>query len=225
MSSYDVIIIGGGPGGLAAGIYAARAKLSTLIIEKSRVGGQAATTEEMENYPGFFQGTTGPQLTQAMYEHARHFGCQFCKDEVVDLELEGWEKVIVTKQGRYTAKAVIIATGAEPRTLGVKGEAELKGKGVSYCATCDADFFEDLEVVVVGNGDAAIEKAITSPVLPPKSPSWLSTTKACWTPPRLFRKGLLPTKKSTLSGTLSWRKSKATASSRRWSLRTSRRER
>ena len=160
MSSYDVIIIGGGPGGLAAGIYAARAKLSTLIIEKSRVGGQAATTEEMENYPGFFQGTTGPQLTQAMYEHARHFGCQFCKDEVVDLELEGWEKVIVTKQGRYTAKAVIIATGAEPRTLGVKGEAELKGKGVSYCATCDADFFEDLEVVVVGNGDAAIEEAI-----------------------------------------------------------------
>ena len=160
MSSYDVIIIGGGPGGLAAGIYAARAKLSTLIIEKSRVGGQAATTEEMENYPGFFQGTTGPQLTQAMYEHARYFGCQFCKDEVVDLELEGWEKVIVTKQGRYTAKAVIIATGAEPRTLGVKGEAELKGKGVSYCATCDADFFEDLEVVVVGNGDAAIEEAI-----------------------------------------------------------------
>lgn len=160
MSSHDIIIIGGGPGGLAAGIYASRSKLNTLIIEKGRIGGQAASTEEMENYPGFFRGTTGPQLTQTMYEHAQHFGCQLCKDEVVDLELEGWEKVVTTKKGRYTAKAVIIATGAEPRSLGVKGEAELKGKGVSYCATCDADFYEELNVVVVGNGDAAIEEAI-----------------------------------------------------------------
>ena len=160
MSSFDIIIVGGGPGGLAAGIYASRSKLHTLIIEKGRIGGQAATTEEMENYPGFFQGTTGPQLTQQMHDHAQHFGCQFCKDEVIDLELDGWEKVVETKKARYTAKAVIISTGAEPRALGVKGENELKGKGVSYCATCDADFYEDLEVVVVGNGDAAIEEAI-----------------------------------------------------------------
>src|SRR5690554_4683041 len=100
MSSHDIIIIGGGPGGLAAGIYASRSKLNTLIIEKGRIGGQAASTEEMENYPGFFRGTTGPQLTQTMYEHAQHFGCQLCKDEVVDLELEGWEKVVTTKKGR-----------------------------------------------------------------------------------------------------------------------------
>jgi thioredoxin reductase (NADPH) len=160
MANYDIIIIGGGPGGLSAGIYASRSRLNTLIIEKGTIGGQAATTEEMENYPGFFDGTTGPQLTQQMHKHAEHFGCNFLKDEVVDMELEGIEKVIVTKKGRFTAKAVLISTGAEPRVLGVKGEAELKGKGVSYCATCDADFYEDLDVVVVGNGDAAIEEAI-----------------------------------------------------------------
>ncbi|HQD20177.1 MAG: thioredoxin-disulfide reductase [Bacillota bacterium] len=159
-NSYDLIIIGAGPAGLAAGIYASRSKLNTLVIEKGVIGGQAATTEEMENYPGFYQGVTGPQLTEHMHEHAEHFGCKFVKDEVVDLDLAGYEKVIVTKNGRYTAKAVIIATGAEPRVLGVKGEKELKGKGVSYCATCDADFYEDLDVVVLGNGDAAIEEAI-----------------------------------------------------------------
>jgi thioredoxin reductase (NADPH) len=157
---FDIIIIGGGPGGLAAGIYASRSKLKTLLIEKGKTGGQAATTEEMENYPGFFDGTTGPQLTEQMHKHAQHFGCQFVKEEVVDLDLGSFEKVIVTKKNRYRAKAVIISTGAEPRVLGVKGETELKGKGVSYCATCDADFYEDLEVVVVGNGDAAIEEAI-----------------------------------------------------------------
>jgi len=160
MSNHDIIIVGGGPGGLAAGIYASRSKLNALVIEKGRFGGQAASTEEMENYPGFYQGTTGPQLTRQMHSHAEHFGCQFIKDEVVELQLEGSAKTVVTKKGSYSAKAVIIATGAEPRTLGVKGEAEFKGKGVSYCATCDADFYEDLDVVVVGNGDAAIEEAI-----------------------------------------------------------------
>lgn len=160
MSAYDIIIIGGGPGGLAAGIYASRAKLKTLVIEKGRVGGQAASTEEMENYPGFFQGTTGPQLTQRMHEHAQHFGCEFCKDEVLAVELAGREKIVTTKKGRYAAPALIIASGAEPRALGVKGEQQFKGKGVSYCATCDADFYQDLDVIVVGNGDAAIEEAI-----------------------------------------------------------------
>lgn len=159
-NSYDLIVIGAGPGGLAAGIYASRSKLNTLVIEKGVVGGQAATTEEMENYPGFYLGVTGPQLTGHMHKHAEHFGCNFLKDEVIDLDLTGYEKVVVTKNGRYTAKAVVIATGAEPRFLGVKGEKELKGKGVSYCATCDADFYEDLDVVVLGNGDAAIEEAI-----------------------------------------------------------------
>lgn len=158
--AYDLIIIGGGPGGLTAGIYASRSKLNTLVIEKAKPGGQAATTEEMENYPGFFDGTTGPQLTAKMHQHAEHFGCQFVKDEVVDLHLDGFQKVVTGKKESYTAKAVIISTGAEPRQLGIKGEEEFKGKGVSYCATCDADFYQDLDVVVVGNGDAAIEEAI-----------------------------------------------------------------
>lgn len=160
MANYDLIIIGGGPGGLAAGIYASRSKLNTLVIEKGTPGGQAATTEEMENYPGFFDGTSGPQLTEKMHQHASHFGCQFVKDEVTAVDFSGYEKVITTKKGSYTAKAVILATGAVPRELGLPGERELRGKGVSYCATCDADFYEDLDVVVVGNGDAAIEEAI-----------------------------------------------------------------
>jgi len=159
-SNYDLIIIGGGPAGLSAGIYASRSKLRTLVIEKGRVGGQAATTEEMENYPGFYEGTTGPQLTAEMHKHAAHFGCEFIKDEVVDLNLNDTEKTVITKNHQLTAKAVVIATGAEPRKLGLPGESELKGKGVSYCATCDADFYEDLDVVVVGNGDAAIEEAM-----------------------------------------------------------------
>lgn len=157
---YDIIIIGGGPGGLTAAIYGARSKLKTLVIEKGKIGGQAATTEEMENYPGFFNGTTGPGLTKKMEEHAKFFGAEFVKDEVKEIVTDGFIKKIRTRNGEYQAKAVIIATGAEPRVLGVKGEGLLRGKGVSYCATCDADFFEDLDVVVVGNGDAAIEEAI-----------------------------------------------------------------
>lgn len=157
---YDLIVIGAGPGGLAAGIYAARSKLNTLVIEKAQPGGQAATTEEMENYPGFFEGTTGPQLMVKMHQHAEHFGCHFLKDEVVDVKLDEFEKLVIGKKEQYIAKAIILSTGAEPRQLGIKGEAELKGKGVSYCATCDADFFEELDVVVVGNGDAAIEEAL-----------------------------------------------------------------
>lgn len=157
---YDIIIIGGGPGGLTAGIYGSRSKLKTLVIEKGRVGGQAATTEEMENYPGFFNGTTGPGLMKQMEDHAKFFGTEFIKDEVKDIITEGFLKRIVTKNGEYLTKTVILSTGAEPRVLGVKGEGALRGKGVSYCATCDADFFEELDVVVVGSGDAAIEEAI-----------------------------------------------------------------
>lgn len=157
---YDIIIIGGGPGGLTAGIYGSRSKLKTLVIEKGRVGGQAATTEEMENYPGFFNGTTGPGLMKQMEDHAKFFGTEFVKDEVKDIKSEGFLKRIVTRNGEYLTKTIILSTGAEPRVLGVKGEGALRGKGVSYCATCDADFFEDLDVVVVGSGDAAIEEAI-----------------------------------------------------------------
>lgn len=156
---YDLLILGGGPAGLAAGMYGARARMKTAIIEKGRLGGQAATTEELENYPGFGPGTTGPGLTQSMADHAAAFGAEFIKDTVQSLELIGDIKKITGKKGDYLAKAVVFALGAEPRLLNVEGEGRLRGKGVSYCATCDADLFEELDVAVVGSGDAAIEEA------------------------------------------------------------------
>ena len=158
---YDILIVGAGPGGLTAGIYGSRARLKTAIIEKGRPGGQAATTMEMENYPGFFEKTTGPGVMDQFAAHATHFGTEIIKGQVTDLELDGTVKKITTKTGEtYEARTVILSPGAQPRTLGVKGEGPLRGKGVSYCATCDADFFEELDVVVVGNGDAAIEEAM-----------------------------------------------------------------
>ena len=161
MSVYDLLIIGAGPAGLAAGIYAARAKMNTLILEKAVVGGQAFTTREIVNYPGLCQGYTGPQITEMMRDHATHFGAEIVKDEAVEVELEGEIKTIRTQKGsQYQAKAVILAAGAQPRLLNIPGEKELRGMGVSYCATCDAEFYEDLEVMVVGNGDAAVEEAI-----------------------------------------------------------------
>lgn len=158
---YDILIVGGGPGGLAAGIYGSRARLKTAIIEKSRPGGQAATTMEMENYPGSFHETTGPGLMKTFTDHAEHFGTEIFKEVIQDVELEGPVKKVISKSGKvFEGHAVIFAPGAEPRSLNIKGEHMLRGKGVSYCATCDADFFEDLDVVVVGNGDAAIEEAM-----------------------------------------------------------------
>lgn len=158
---YDLLIIGGGPAGLAAGIYGSRAKMKTAIIEKKRTpGGQAATTEEMENYPGFAHGTTGPELTKKMAEHAQAFGAEVIKADVQGIEVVGDKRVVKTKEGDFESKTVVIATGAEPRVLGIKGEGKFKGRGVSYCATCDADFYTDLDVVVVGNGDAAVEEAL-----------------------------------------------------------------
>lgn len=158
---YDILVVGGGPGGLAAGIYGSRARLKTLVIEKGRVGGQAATTNEMENYPGSFEGSTGPGLMEKFADHAKAFGTGIVRGDIVDMELEGTVKKVITKEGEeYFGHTVIFAPGAEPRSLNVKGEGKLRGKGVSYCATCDADFFEELDVVVVGNGDAAIEEAM-----------------------------------------------------------------
>ncbi len=158
---YDILVVGGGPGGLAAGIYGSRARLKTAIIEKGRPGGQAATTEEMENYPGTFDHSTGPGLMQQFAKHAEHFGTSILKGTVENVELDGPVKKVTTKDGAvYEAHSIIVAPGAEPRSLNIKGEGKLRGKGVSYCATCDADFFEDLDVVVVGNGDAAIEEAM-----------------------------------------------------------------
>lgn len=157
----DVAIIGGGPAGLAAGLFVSRARLRTLIIEKGRIGGQAVTTEEIENYPGFRRGTKATELMDLMARHARDFGAEIIKDTVVELKLKQSPKFIRTKWGmEIFCRTVILAPGARPRMLGVKGELQFQGRGVSYCATCDANFFENLEVVVVGSGDAALEEAI-----------------------------------------------------------------
>ncbi|MGI6344111.1 MAG: thioredoxin-disulfide reductase [Bacillota bacterium] len=155
---YDIVIVGAGPGGLAAAIYGARSRLKTLVIEKGRTGGQAATTVDMENYPGFARGTTGPGLMDAFTDHAKSFGAEFVRGEVVKVDAQG--KQVTLKSGEtYRGKTLILAPGAVPRTLNIPGEFAFRGKGVSYCATCDADFFEELDIVVLGNGDAAVEEA------------------------------------------------------------------
>ena len=158
---YEILIVGGGPGGLTAGIYGSRARLKTAIIEKGRPGGQAASTMEMENYPGFFNESSGPGIMKEFADHAQKFGTSILKGTVVDVDLEGPIKTVKTATGEeYKAHCVILSPGAEPRSLNIKGEGKLRGKGVSYCATCDADFYEELDVVVIGNGDAAIEEAM-----------------------------------------------------------------
>ncbi|MCR6544067.1 thioredoxin-disulfide reductase [Dehalobacterium formicoaceticum] len=157
---YDLIIIGAGPAGLAAGIYAGRSKLDTLIIEKEKAGGQIVITSEIENYPGGIEGETGPSLIGRMVQQADHFNAAKAYDTVIDLELKGEIKKVIGKNEEYLAKTVILATGAFPRPIGCPGEKELIGKGVSYCATCDASFFEDMEVYVVGGGDSAVEEAL-----------------------------------------------------------------
>lgn len=158
---YDVIIIGGGPAGLSAGLYASRSKMSAIIVEKAKWGGQAGTTEELENYPGSIEMPTGPKLMERMKSQAEAFGTELVKDDVVGFDVTGKVKVVKLGSGKeISGKTIIVASGAQPVVLGVPGETELRGKGVSYCATCDADFFTELEVVVVGGGDAAVEESI-----------------------------------------------------------------
>jgi len=157
---YDVIIIGAGPAGLSAGLYAARAKMSTLILEKDKPGGQIVTTDEVANYPGSIHDATGPSLVARMIEQCEEFGAERKKEGVVSVDFSGDLKVITTETATYQAKSVIIATGAVPRKMDCPGEKELTGKGVSYCATCDADFFTDLEVFAIGGGDTALEEAM-----------------------------------------------------------------
>ncbi|MGL4818464.1 MAG: FAD-dependent oxidoreductase [Bacilli bacterium] len=156
---FDLIIIGGGPAALSAGVYAGRGKLRTLIVEKGNGGGQAATTSEIANYPGIRM-TTGPQLTQEMRLHAEDFGVEFMNTEVIDMDFSGDLKVVKTKNGDLTAVSVVLATGAVPRKLGFPGEAEYTGRGVAYCSTCDGEFFEGLNVFVIGAGYAAAEEAM-----------------------------------------------------------------
>ncbi|WP_042349402.1 FAD-dependent oxidoreductase [Bacillus massiliigorillae] len=156
---YDLIIIGGGPAGLSAGVYAGRAKLKTIIIEKGNAGGQAATTSEIVNYPGIRK-TSGPELIQEMKLQNEDFGVEFVKTDVTGVDFSGEVKIVKTINGEFKTRAVIIATGASPRKLGFPGEAEFTGRGVAYCSTCDGEFFEGLEVFVIGAGFAAAEEAI-----------------------------------------------------------------
>lgn len=157
---YDVVIIGGGPAGLAAGLYASRSKLNVLNIEKGKFGGQATTTADLENYPGSIENCTGTSLTQRMKKQSEDFGTKFVKDEVLDMDLSGDVKILKCRNNEYRTKTIIIATGADPKLGGFTNERELRGRGVSYCATCDADFFEGLDVAVIGGGDSAITEAI-----------------------------------------------------------------
>lgn len=157
---YDIVIIGAGPAGLAAGSYAGRARMDTLIIEKAQVGGQISITDEIENYPGSIEHETGPSLVARMATQAEKFGAKRISDTVVDVQLEGDIKVVKGQKEEYYGKTVILATGAFPRPIGCPGEKEHIGRGVSYCATCDAAFFEDMEIFVVGGGDSAVEEAL-----------------------------------------------------------------
>ena len=157
---YDLIIIGGGPAGLSAAIYGGRAKLKTLVINKGTIGGLVDTTREIVNYPGYIQ-VSGPDLMKDFKKHAEHFNVEFLKEEVISVDFSQEEKIIKTKKGKeFSAKAVIIACGSEPRILNIPGEKTLRGSGVAYCATCDAEFFEGEDVVVVGSGDQAIEEGM-----------------------------------------------------------------
>jgi len=158
--SYDVVIIGGGPGGLTAAIYASRARLSTLVVEKGATGGLAATTEWVENYPGFPDGIAGPELARRMEEQAKRFGAEIFFGQPENLDLVSDIKTIVLAFKKISARAVIIATGTIPRKLNVPGEKELAGRGVSYCATCDGPFFKNRELVAVGAGSSGVQESI-----------------------------------------------------------------
>lgn len=158
---YDVIILGAGPAGLSAALYAGRACLKTLLIEKAMPGGQITLTNDIENYPGqLLEGESGFSLTERMGQQADKFGVERAYDEITQVDFSGAEKVLTGASGEYRARTVIIATGAHPKPIGCENEAQFAGRGISYCATCDGAFFRDLPVYVVGGGDSAVEEAI-----------------------------------------------------------------
>ena len=160
MREIDIAIIGGGPAGLSAGLYGARAMLKTVVLEKQSPGGQILLTDIIENYPGFPGGINPEELTKRMKQQVEEFGGEIILDDIDGLEKQGNLWKVNGWENEYLAKAVIIATGSEPRKLGVPGEKEFTGRGVSYCATCDAPFFKDQPVAVVGGGDSAVSEAI-----------------------------------------------------------------
>ncbi|WHY66288.1 thioredoxin-disulfide reductase [Neobacillus sp. SuZ13] len=156
---YDVIIAGAGPAGMTAAVYTSRANLSTLMIERGMPGGQMANTEDVENYPGF-ESILGPDLSTKMFEHAKKFGAEYAYGDIKEIQDHGDYKIVVTGSKQYKASAVIITTGAEYKKIGVPGEKELGGRGVSYCAVCDGAFFKGKELFVIGGGDSAVEEGV-----------------------------------------------------------------
>jgi thioredoxin reductase (NADPH) len=156
---YDVVIAGAGPAGMTAAVYTSRANLSTIMLERGIPGGQMANTEDVENYPGFDH-ILGPELSTKMFEHAKKFGAEYGYGDIKEIIDEGDIKTIKAGSKEYKARAVIVATGAEYKKIGVPGEKELSGRGVSYCAVCDGAFFKGKELVVVGGGDSAVEEAV-----------------------------------------------------------------
>ena len=159
-TDYELIIIGGGPAGLTAGIYAGRARLRTLLIEKSAIGGLIAISDRVENYPGFPEGISGLDLTELMHHQAIKYGTEIIYDEVKSLKVNGGDKVVTTVSGDYRTRAVIIAAGSEIAKLNIPGEQAFTGRGVSYCATCDGPLFRDRDIAVIGGGDTALTEAI-----------------------------------------------------------------
>ena len=156
---YDVVIIGAGPGGMTAALYASRANLKVLMLDRGAYGGQMNNTAAVENYPGF-KSILGPDLAEEMYQSATQFGAEYAYGTVTPVKLDGTDRIVVTDDGEYRAKAVIVATGSENRKLGVPGEEKYSGRGVSYCAVCDGAFFRDRDVTVIGGGDSAVEESI-----------------------------------------------------------------
>lgn len=158
---YDVIILGGGPAGLTAGLYAGRSRLRTLLIEKSQDGGQIALSADVENYPGqLLEGETGVSLAARMAAQCERFGVERKRDDIQKAELSGEVKRFIGSGGTYEARTVVLATGASPRPIGCENEKDFIGRGVSYCATCDGAFFRGLDVYVAGGGDSAVEEAL-----------------------------------------------------------------
>ncbi|GAE31596.1 thioredoxin reductase [Halalkalibacter hemicellulosilyticusJCM 9152] len=156
---YDVVIAGAGPAGMTAAVYTSRANLSTIMLERGMPGGQMANTEDVENYPGFDH-ILGPDLSTKMFEHAKKFGAEYGYGDVKEIVDEGDFKIVKAGSKEYKARAVIVATGAEYKKMGIPGEKEFSGRGVSYCAVCDGAFFKGKELVVVGGGDSAVEEAV-----------------------------------------------------------------
>ena len=158
--NYDMVIIGGGPAGLAAAVYAARSNLKTAVFEKALVGGQMTMTDEIENYPGMDGVLSGFEMAEKMQKQAEHFGAEIINEDVLKLRIDGMYKLIETEDDVYRAKAVIYAAGSYPRKLNASGEERLTGRGVSYCAVCDGALYRDKVAAVVGGGDAAVEEAM-----------------------------------------------------------------